>query len=219
VPTGSGDEYNPLDYDNVTKNCVQELMRRGPYSLEFPEPFNGSGVYALFYVGAREIYRPIRSLKATWPIYVGKAVPPGARKGAKSAGPTKALYLRLREHRDSIDAASNLKSEDFLCRFLTVTPLWITMAERLLIEDFQPVWNVCIEGFGLHDPGSGRYKGQRSWWDVLHPGRVWADRLQETRSNREAEKRVRDFLKDHKPGSRMPPLRGAPDQFMEDDED
>ncbi len=217
--TDSSEEYNPLDYDNLTKNCVQELMRRGPYPLEAPAPFNGSGVYALFYTGNLPLYRPVRSEKARWPIYVGKAVPPGARKGAKSAGPTKALYLRLREHHDSIAAARNLEPGDFLCRYLAVTPLWITMAERLLIEDFQPLWNVCIEGFGLHDPGGGRYEGQRSWWDVLHPGRRWASRLQETRTTRDAERRIREFLKDHKPGSRLPALREDPDLYMQDDED
>ena len=213
------DEYNPLDYSNLTKNCVQELMNRGPYSLELPEPFTGSGVYALFYTGNLALYRPIRSLDATWPIYVGKAVPPGARKGAKFSAPSRALFQRLREHRESIEAAENLSLDDFVCRYLAVTPLWITMAERFLIENFQPVWNVCIEGFGLHDPGSGRYQGQRSWWDVLHPGRPWAKRLKETRTRAEADKRVREFLRNHKPGTPMPALNADPSLFMEDDED
>jgi hypothetical protein len=35
-----------------------------------------------------------------------------------------------------------------------------------------------IDGFGNHDPGSGRYKGVRPRWDVLHPGRSWADKCQ-----------------------------------------
>ena len=37
-----------------------------------------------------------------------------------------------------------------------------------------------IDGFGNHDPGKGRYEQARSEWDVLHPGRVWADRLKGT---------------------------------------
>lgn len=222
MPSNASDtkEYNPLDYDNLTKNCIEELMRRGPYPLEFPEPFTGSGVYALFYKGPLDIYRPIRSPDAKWPIYVGKAVPPGARKGAKSAGPSKALYGRLREHRESIESArEEFKPEHFLCRYLAVTPLWITMAERFLIEGFQPVWNVCIEGFGLHDPGKGRLAGQRSWWDVLHPGRTWAERLANNRGKNDAEQRVREFLKNRKPGSQMPPLQKDPSLFMQDDED
>jgi len=218
------DEYNPLDYANLTKNCVQELMTRGPYELALSEPFTGSGVYALFYTGNLSIYRAIRSPDATWPIYVGKAVPPGARKGAASQnararGPSKSLYKRLREHKKSIEAADDLDSRDFLCRYLVVTPLWITMAERLLIERFQPAWNVCIEGFGLHHTGKGRYEGQRSWWDVLHPGRAWAEQLQETRTRAEAWRRITDFLKIRRPGRSLPALPADASLYMEDDDD
>jgi hypothetical protein len=212
------DEYNPLDYSNLTRNCVEELLRRGPYTLALDEGFTGAGVYALFYKGKLDIYAPIRSPKAEWPIYVGKAVPPGARKGARSSGPSRALYSRLRQHRESIAASDNLEARDFLCRYLVVTPLWITMAERFLIEHYQPVWNVCLEGFGIHDPGKGRHKGERSWWDVLHPGRSWASRLVSTRKRNEAKRRVQGFLRSRRPGARLPPLGADADLFMEDDE-
>jgi len=43
---------------------------------------------------------------------------------------------------------------------------------------FSPIWNRLIDGFGNHDPGSGRYRQQRSPWDVLHPGRGFAEKLQ-----------------------------------------
>ena len=124
-------EYNPLDYDNLTRNCVQELLTRGSYTLPI-EPFDGADVYELFYTGDLEPYALIRSRDAALPIYVGKAEPPGGRTGVarQSSRPTRALFLRLREHANSIRAAQNLKLEDILCRFLVVTPLWITMAER-----------------------------------------------------------------------------------------
>lgn len=48
------------------------------------------------------------------------------------------------------------------------------LAELLLIARFAPIWNNLIDGFGNHDPGSGRYNGMRPRWDVIHPGRVWA---------------------------------------------
>ncbi len=214
----STDEYNPLDYANLTKNCVDELMRRGPWSLDLDSPFTGAGVYALFYKGQFATYAPIKSPKATWPIYVGKAVPKGARKGAKSNSPSRALFSRLREHRNSIAAAENLEVSDFLCRYLVVTPLWITMAERFLIEHYQPLWNVCLEGFGIHNPGSGRFEGERSWWDVLHPGRHWSSKLTSGRRSAEARTRVTQFLADHRPGARLPSLRKDPSEYMEDDE-
>ena len=53
--------------------------------------------------------------------------------------------------------------------------LW---ANHLLIEMFSPIWNRLIDGYGNHDPGSGRYRQQRLTWDVLDPGRAFAQKLQ-----------------------------------------
>jgi hypothetical protein len=188
--------YNPLDYENLTRNLVRELMSRDRVVLPIGTPFTGPGVYALFYEGKSPLYAAIRSPDSTHPIYVGKAVPAGARKGGAGldsmAG--QPLYSRLREHSDSIGAAKNLDVQDFRCRYLVVVPLWIVMSERFLVEHYQPVWNVCVEGFGLHDPGSGRHAGEISWWDALHPGRGWAKKLKQTRTAAEAEKHLREFL-------------------------
>lgn len=46
--------------------------------------------------------------------------------------------------------------------------------EAALIKLHRPLWNSTIDGFGNHDPGSGRYEQAKSDWDVLHPGRQWA---------------------------------------------
>lgn len=51
-----------------------------------------------------------------------------------------------------------------------------------------------LEGFGLHDPGSGRREGERSWWDTLHPGRRWAEKQRGTRSTTDALDRLGGFL-------------------------
>ncbi|MDE2922109.1 MAG: Eco29kI family restriction endonuclease [Acidobacteriota bacterium] len=185
--------YDPLDYGNLTVNLVRELMDRNPVDLPATERFGGPGVYALFYDGDYEPYAALRSSDAAHPIYVGKAVPPGARKGGRApdeAAP--ALFKRIREHTDSLEAAVNLRVMDFRCRYLVVVPLWITMAERFLIEHYQPCWNVCVEGFGLHNPGKGRLQGLCPWWDTLHPGRQWAARLR-PRSEVEAKERLRTF--------------------------
>ena len=185
--------YDPLDYDNLTVNLVRELMSRPPVDLPLPDRFPGPGVYALFYDGDYGPYGTLRSTDATQPIYVGKAVPPGARKGGSAPDESEPmLHRRIGEHVRSLEAAENLRLADFTCRHLVVVPLWITMAERFLIEHYQPCWNVCIEGFGLHDPGSGRHAGQRSLWDTLHPGRVWADNLQ-PREKADAEARLSAF--------------------------
>lgn len=187
--------YDPLDYRNLTVSLVRELMDRAPERLPLDVAIAGPGVYALFYDGDFEPYATLRSRDATHPIYVGKAVPPGARKGATTADESApVLHRRLREHAGSLEAAVNLRAEDFACRYLVVVPLWITMAERFLIEHYQPCWNVCVEGFGLHDPGKGRHQGRRSWWDTLHLGRSWAEHLQ-PRGEAEARARLRDFTR------------------------
>ncbi len=188
------DEYNPLDYANLTKSCVEELMRRGPFALPLEKSFTGAGVYALFYNGAFPLYAPVCSPDNTHPIYVGKAVPSGGRKGGTRTTKGRALFSRLRQHAASIEATSTLRVADFSCRYLVVTPLWITMAERFLLEHYKPLWNVNLDGFGNHDPGSGRHQGEITWWDALHPGRGWAARLRQTRDAAAAEQRVRAFL-------------------------
>lgn len=34
-----------------------------------------------------------------------------------------------------------------------------------------------IDGFGNHDPGAGRRNMRRPRWDIIHPGRTWAEKL------------------------------------------
>jgi hypothetical protein len=143
-------------------------------------------VYAIYYRGPFRQYAPISGTKT--PIYVGKAVPKGGRKGgAKSVssddmeslaltepetGPS--LYNRLCDHRDSLEAAQNLELGDFTCRYLAVTPVWISFSEGVLIRKFRPVWNVVVNGFGNHHVGKTRYDQRRADWDEIHPGRDWA---------------------------------------------
>jgi hypothetical protein len=138
------------------------------------ERFHGSEVYAIYYAGAFPTYSAIS--KREHPILVGKAVHAGTRKGGGTEGDTtrKPLYSRLSEHAESVRSAENLDILEFHCRFLVVDDIWIPLGESLLIARFSPVWNAIIDGFGNHDPGSGRYKGMRPRWDVLHPGRPWA---------------------------------------------
>ena len=194
--------YDPLDYSSLTVNLVRELMCQAVSALPLGGSFGGPGVYALFYDGDDELYAPLRSSDATLPIYVGKAVPKGARKGGTALDESApVLHGRIREHVRSLEAANNLRLDDFSCRYLVVVPLWITMAERFLIEHYRPCWNVCIEGFGVHDPGMGRRAGRRSLWDTLHPGRPWSEKLQ-PRSEEEAKELVRSFTG----GRRIPPV-------------
>lgn len=161
------------------------------------QPFEGAGIYAIYYRGSFPAYARIAGGRVEVPIYVGKAVPAGARKGGFGLGaaPGEVLSRRLAEHANSIDQARNLRLQDFLCRYLVVEDIWIPLGEQLLIEKFAPVWNRLVDGFGNHDPGRGRYQQRRSAWDVIHPGRDWAARLQEyPRTDREILREVLAFL-------------------------
>ena len=147
-----------------------------------PESFSGAGVYALYYTGNSPYYTYLHNINRVGfvqPIYVGKAVPKGWRK-ARSKDPSNELYSRLGDHYSSIEQVKNLNVADFSCRFMIfehTTVDMIGMVEAALIRQFNPIWNSCIDGFGNHDPGSGRYKQAKSDWDVLHPGRRWAAKL------------------------------------------
>jgi hypothetical protein len=178
--------FNPLDKRNLGVSVADALLSRSLGPLPPEEAFIGAGVYAIYYVGGFPAYQPI-SLRSKRPhevpIYVGKAVPAGARKGGfgLDAAPGTVLYGRLAQHADSIQQVKNLDLADFRCRYLTVDDIWIPLGESLLIQTFSPVWNHLIDGFGNHDPGKGRHEGQVPSWDVLHPGRDWANRLQPNR--------------------------------------
>ena len=179
--------FNPLDKRNLGESVTRALLATPVLPLRALPSFRGAGVYALYYAGAFPAYAKLvasgrgRDRVAT-PIYVGKAVPAGARRGGvgvEEGAAGRVLCKRLEEHAQSIDAAQNLDLNDFQCRYLVVDDIWIPLGESLLIARFTPIWNTLIDGFGNHDPGSGRYAGVRPRWDVLHPGRAWALRLKE----------------------------------------
>lgn len=186
------DLYDPLTYDNLMAGVVVRFEQQERVPLDSLPKVEGPGIYSLHYRGAFEAYRP--TVAERRPIYVGKAVPPGSRKGAIVDESRPALSDRLREHARSIRAASNLDPTDFECRFLAVVPVWITLAERFLITHYRPVWNLCLDGFGDHDPGKGRAGSERSWWDTLHPGRPWAAKLRAGKKDSDATRRIAEFF-------------------------
>lgn len=186
--------YDPLDERNLGASVAEALLERDPMRLGDMPRFSGAGIYAIYYTGEFAAYSPIaernRDNRFEWPIYVGKAVPSGARKGNSSGRIEAKLFDRLQEHAGSIRLAQNLDLSDFYCRVLVVKEIWIPLGESLLIAKFSPVWNKLLDGFGNHDPGKGRHSGQISRWDVVHPGRAWAPKCQprvETAAQLEAE--------------------------------
>lgn len=197
--------FNPLDKRHLGESVGQAMLRQPRVSFSNLESFTGAGLYAIYYKGPFPAYETIavqnRGPGCGVPIYVGKAVPKGARKGGeltRNAG--QVLYSRLKQHERSLASATNLDIQDFSCRYLVVDDIWIPLGETLLIAKFNPIWNLLIDGFGNHDPGKGRHQGLRPRWDVLHPGRPWAERCKpRVEGPEDITREVRDFLRQHPP--------------------
>jgi hypothetical protein len=198
-------KFNPLDQRHLGESVGQAMLRQPVVSMSELKSFKGAGIYAIYYVGKFPGYEMIseRNLNGrfTAPIYVGKAIPKGGRKGGNTEeNQGQVLYGRIAQHVRSIEEATNLELSDFHCRFLIVDDIWIPLGEQLLIAKFDPLWNKLIDGFGNHDPGKGRHAGMRPRWDVLHPGRPWAKRCQPRNETAEQIIReARDYLRNNPP--------------------
>jgi len=159
--------YDPLDYGNLARSVVNALLEGPQHSLPPQESFEGSGVYAIYYHGDFAGYARLVESATPTPIYVGKAVPTGARKGGRKATVGRELHQRLAQHGKSIEQTENLQPADFTCRY----------------------------GFGNHDPGAGRRAMKRPLWDIVHPGRPWAARLNAEMSYQEVFDKLTAFLR------------------------
>jgi hypothetical protein len=173
--------FNPLDLENLGDSIARAMATQIPFKIDQLPEFQGAGIYALYYSGNHPAYESLVAANVDreepHPIYVGRAAAKGARKGLAPATEGTALRLRLQQHARSIMEASNLDPADFEARWLVLEHVWVSLGEAVLIRRHSPVWNAILDGFGNHDPGSGRHAGARSRWDVLHPGRSWVDRL------------------------------------------
>jgi hypothetical protein len=175
--------FRSQTFQRVVDEAVEFFNRTHLHILPPPDRFMGAGVYGLYYLGDFEPYQPLaeRNRKScNEAIYIGKAVPRGWRTGRVMEGEDRDLSRRLREHSGSINLAANLNLGDFRCRFMILSGNennLITTVEAALIRRYLPLWNAVVDGFGNHDPGSGRYNQSPSEWDILHPGRPWVRKL------------------------------------------
>lgn len=195
--------YKSDDFEEIIKDTIRFFNGTPVHKLPPPKNFIGTGVYALYYTGKSPYYKKLYDLNRIefkQPIYVGKAVPRGWRQARKyrNQEDSNELYRRLCDHMKSISQVNNLELNDFHCRFMILEKAACDMigtVEAALIRYYIPIWNNLLDGFGNHDPGKGRYNQAKSEWDVLHPGRAWADRCNgEASSLQEVEDKVRGFF-------------------------
>lgn len=193
------DPYNPLELEALGGSLIRALERCPPEPLRSIAKFNGSGIYALYYIGNQYPYAELgefnRQHDCRLPIYVGRAKDPGARQGISPFEPVteSLLYDRIREHKNSILNIEKSKAahvplvlDEFMARALVCLPLWVPLAEAMAIRIDQPIWNSTLSGFGIHAPGKGRDKQKRSQWDQMHAGRKFAMKLPENGQAAEA---------------------------------
>ncbi len=180
--------YSSPDFEEIVKDTIRFFNGTPVYPVPVPERFHGTGVYAIYCVAKRGVYKAFHEINRTsfdTPIYVGKAVPKGWRqgRGETNASTSYELHNRIREHGRSIESGDALQPSDFYCRFMILENResdLIGTVEAALIRKYKPIWNTLLDGFGNHDPGSGRYQQAKSDWDVCHPGRAWAEKCQGT---------------------------------------
>lgn len=162
--------------DNLAKFFAFSFINQARRKLDqlTHSKFQGSGVYAIYYVGNSESsYAPLSSTES--PIYVGKATPqhPFAQDAAQQGF---TLFKRLGEHARNINR-TNLGLSDFEYRAVTVQSGMEAAVEDFLIRLFKPIWNkevkICF-GIGKHGDSASTRRNKRSPWDTLHPGRNWA---------------------------------------------
>lgn len=182
----SAESFDPLSYENLGQSISRAMDEQPLTPLMEISPFNGAGIYALYYAGHFEPYSRVAESNRLNPgsqaIYIGKAESDRTRKATPTVSAEEVgdkLFRRLNDHRKSILAAENLNIDDFQARYLVVSPTWVPLAEMIALREHSPLWNRTIDGFGNHNPGAGRRNSRRSSWDTLHPGRPWAKDLQE----------------------------------------
>ena len=78
--------YNPLAKRNLAASIVTKLLHQEPQEIP-PTKFLGAGIYLIYYTGVFPAYHEISKVNLgghfAQPIYVGKAVPAGSRKGGQ----------------------------------------------------------------------------------------------------------------------------------------
>lgn len=202
--------FDPADPEILAKLVIIALVAQPRELLESLEPVFGSGVYAIYYHGDHPLYKKISNTET--PIYVGKADPDSPfAKSPKEQGLK--LFNRLKDHRKSIEKAekfegtppfdSRLFIKDFSIRRLVCSTNSQLVAEKHLINLFQPVWNSEVKvcwGVSKHGDSAKTRANNRSPWDVVHPGRAWAmsKELNDSKKPTEIQVNIEKHLNSHK---------------------
>jgi hypothetical protein len=70
--------FNPLDKRNPGESIATAIFKREVFPLKKLPPFEGAGIYAIYYKGNFPLYKKISEKNKkdfVQPIYAGKAIP------------------------------------------------------------------------------------------------------------------------------------------------
>lgn len=193
--------FDPSNPKVIGRFTALALLAQDRRPLSSVGRFYGSGVYAIYYRGDFELYRPLSGTET--PIYVGKASP-SLQSARTAAEQGERLAARLNDHRKNITRAiSTLDIADFEARFLVVQSGWEGTAEGYLINLFRPIWNSetnILYGLGKHGDDPLIRANRRSPWDTLHPGRTWArDSIDDAKPIEQIKRELERHFTIHRP--------------------
>jgi hypothetical protein len=170
---------DPLFLKGIATTIATSLLDSARVPLTTISPFDGAGLYAIYYDGKDPLYPDMEEVApdlTQMPLYIGKAIDSRSPGFSDSAAfLSSPLYKRLLSHVATLRSARNLQIADFSCQYSVMADVWARFGEDYLVKTSQPLWNTKITGFGWHDPGPSRPSMRKSAWDALHPGRKWAE--------------------------------------------
>lgn len=167
-----------IDLGLLQARVLGHLLTSPPMAMTDAACPVGPGVYALLYGGDNALLARFSAHGSV--VYVGKGI----------------LRERWKAHRDSLDEAKGLGARDFSIRVIPYgSHAEADLAERLLIDALQPVFNEpTFSGLGSRLQGERRRQHQTaSPFDVMFPGR--AGRAQPTDADTERSVRLQEALR------------------------
>ena len=119
-----------------------------PGSGDIDKRFQYPGIYLIYYVGAKSLYKGLVSSSKDQPIYVGMS--------------TVSAFTRLNIHRGRLEKAKDLQVQDFKVRFMSLDiEHYAPCIEGMLIEYYSPLWNdtaVKLSFGNANDESNNWYK-------------------------------------------------------------
>lgn len=154
--------YVNNEFSELLKDAVRFFHGTPVLSLPLEESFKGAGVYAIYCISKKGLYKTygekINRLSYDVPIYVGKAVPSG--KSFSSLSLTEQLDFWRSRFRTTL----MMSPDDFAFRVLPIEDQsFQNKLFRALVKLHRPVWNRI---FKISFNASGMKNTWRSYHDI-----------------------------------------------------